>query len=72
MFDFEPGIALHSMKGNRPSFLTQEEVSWFFSSCSRNLEYILELTRGWPFKTPDCSATSVLLSSYGGYLRNGN
>ena len=33
MFGWEPGIALHAMQGNRASFLTEGEVSWFFSSC---------------------------------------
>ena len=46
------------------------EVSWFFSSCDGNLGYILELRLGWPFKTRVCSATSGLLSSDEGYLRN--
>ena len=32
--------------------------------------YIFELRRGWPFKTRICSATSRLLSSYDGQLRN--
>ena len=45
-------------------------MSWDFSSCDRNLGYILELQRGWQFKTPLCSAKSGLLSSYEGHLRN--
>ena len=32
--------------------------------------YILELRWGWPFKTCICSATSGLLCSYEGHLRN--
>ena len=40
MFDWEPGIALHAMQGNRFPFLAEGEVSWFFSSCGRNLGYI--------------------------------
>ena len=32
--------------------------------------YILELRRGWPFKSHVCSVTSRLLSSYEGHLRN--
>ena len=43
-----------------------------FSSCGRNLGYILELRRGWPFETQLCSAKSGLLSSYDGQLRNLN
>ena len=35
-----------------------------------NLGYILELWQGWPFKMCVCSATSGLLSSYEGHLRN--
>ena len=70
MFDWEPGIALHEMKGNRASSRSEGEVSWFFSSCSRNLWYILELWQGWTFKTRICSATSGLLSSCEGHLKN--
>ena len=72
MFDWEHGIALHTMQGNRASSLGKGEVSWVFSSCGRNLGYILELRRGWSFETPVCSATSGLLSSYDGHLRNLN
>ena len=32
--------------------------------------YILELQRGWPSKTPVCSARSGLLSSYEGQFMN--
>ena len=45
-------------------------MQWDFSSCDRNLWYILELQQGWPFETPLCSAKSGLLSSYDGHLRN--
>ena len=38
------------MQGNRASSQGYGEVSWFFSSCGRNLGYILELRRGWPSK----------------------
>ena len=72
MFDWKHGIALHAMQGNRASFLGKSEVSWFFSSCVGKLGYILELWQGWPFKTRVCSATSGLLSSYNGHLRNLN
>ena len=51
MFDWEHGIAVHAMQGNWASSLTEEEASWFFSSCGGNLGYILDLRRGWPFKT---------------------
>ena len=46
LFDWEQGIALHAMQGNRASSLSEEEVSWFFSSCGGNLGYILELGQG--------------------------
>ena len=44
--DWEQGIALHAMQGNQASSLSEGEVSWFFSSCSGNLGYILELQQG--------------------------
>ena len=72
MFDWEHGIALHAMQANRASSLGEGEVSWFFSSCVRNLGYLLELQQGWPFKTRVCSAMSGLLSSYDRHLRNLN
>ena len=72
MFDWKHRIPLHAMQGNRVSSLGEREVSWFFSSCGGNLGYILELRWGWPFKTRVCSATSGLLSSYDGHLRNLN
>ena len=43
-----------------------------FSSCGRNLEYILKLQRGWTFKNPLAPAKTGLLSSYDGHLRNLN
>ena len=46
MFDWEQGIALHAMQGNRASSLSEGEVSWFLSSCGGNLGYILELRQG--------------------------
>ena len=72
MFDWEYGMALHAMQGNRASFPSEGNVSYDFSSCDRTLGYILELQRGWPFETPLCSAKSGLLSSYDGHLRNLN
>ena len=62
MFDWEYGIALHAMQGNRASSPGEGNVSWDFSSFGRNLGYILELERGWPFETPRCSGKSRLLS----------
>ena len=46
MFDWEQGIALHAMQGNRASSLSEQQVSWIFSSCGGNLWYVLELWRG--------------------------
>ena len=72
VFDWEYGIALHAMQGNQASSPSKGYVSWDFSSCGRNVGYILELQRGWPFETPLCLAKSGLLSSYNGHLRNLN
>ena len=70
--DWKQGILPHAMQGNRASSRSEGEVSSFFSSCGRNVGYILEFQRGWPFETPLCSAKSGLLSSYDGHLRNLN
>ena len=43
MFDWEHGIALHAIQGNRASTPGEGDVSWDSSSCGRNLGYILEL-----------------------------
>ena len=58
------------MQWNWASSHGEGEVSWFSSTCGGNLGYILELQRGWPFKTRVCSATLGLLSSYEAHLRN--
>ena len=63
MFDWEYVVALHAMQGNRSSSLGEGDVSWDFSSCGRNLGYILDLQWGWPFETPLCSMKSGHLSS---------
>ena len=52
MLDWEHGIALHSVQGVQGSSPAEGDVSWDFSSSGRNLGYILELQRGWPFETP--------------------
>ena len=72
MFDWEYGIALHAVQGNRASFPSEGYVSYDLSSCGRNLQYIRELQRRWPFETPLCSVKSGLLYSYEGHLRNLN
>ena len=60
------------MQGNRASFPSEGDVSYEFSSCSKNLGYIRELQRVYPFETPLCSAKSGHLRSYEGHLRNLN
>ena len=72
MFDWAHRISLHTMQGIHASSSAEGDVSWDFSSCGRNLGYIHELQRGWPFETPLCTATSGLLCSYDGHLRNLN
>ena len=72
LFDWENGIVLHAMQGHLASFPSEGDVSSDYSSCGRNLGYIRELERGWPFETPLCSAKSGLLCSYDGHLRNLN
>ena len=68
MFDWENAIALDTVQGNRASSRGKGKVSWVFSSCGRNLGYILELRRACPFETGVCSAKSGLLPSYDGHL----
>ena len=72
VFDLENAIAVNAMQGNRASSRGEGEVSWVFSSCGRNLGYILELRRGCPFETGVCSVKSGHLSRYEGHLRNVN
>ena len=72
MFDWEYGIALHAMKENRASFPSEGDVSYDFSSCSKNLGYIRDFQRGRPFETPLYSAKSGHLRSYEGHLGNLN
>ena len=52
MFNWEYDIALHEMQGNQASSPGEGYVSLYYSSCGRNLGYILELQRGWTFETP--------------------
>ena len=46
MFDWELGIALDPVQGIRALTPAEGDDSLDFSSCSRNLSYILELQRG--------------------------
>ena len=57
VFNWEYNIVLHEMLGNQASSPSEGYVSWDFSSCGRNMGYILELQRGMPFETPLCSAS---------------
>ena len=70
VFDLEYVISVHAMHGKLASFPSEGYVSYDFSSCGRNLGYIRELQRGWPFETPLCSGKSGILCSYEGHLRN--
>ena len=72
MFDWGHGIALHPVQGIQALTATEGDDSWGFSSCSRNLGYILELQRGWTFENPLGSAKSGFLSGYDGHLRKLN
>ena len=72
VFDCENAIALDKMQGNWSSSHSEGKVSWVFSSCGRNLFYILELRRVCPFETGVCSVKSGHLSRYEGQLRNVN
>ena len=72
MFDWEHRISLHAMQENRATSPGEGDVSWDFSSCDRNLGYILELQQEWPFKPPLCSVKAGILSSYDGHLSNLN
>ena len=46
LLDWEEGIALRAMQGNRASSLGEGEVSWFFSSCVKNLGIFSSYGRG--------------------------
>ena len=69
MFDWELGIALHTMKMNQASSRGEVEVSWFFLSCGGNLGIFSSYSGDDPSNLV-CSVTSGLLSSYEGHLRN--
>ena len=45
MVDWDHGIALQPVQGIRALTPAEWDDSWDFSSCSRNLGYILELQR---------------------------
>ena len=72
VFDWENTIALDAEQGNRTSYRREGKASWVYSSCGRNMGYILELRRVSPFETGVCSVKSGHLSRYEGQLRNVN
>ena len=63
VFDWEHGIALHTVQGIQALNPAEGNVSWDISSCNRNLGYTIKLQRGRPFETPLGSAKSGFLSS---------
>ena len=58
------------MQGNQASSRCEGVVSLFYSSCSGNLRYILELRQGWYFQAYICSAMSGLQFGYERHLCN--
>ena len=46
MVELEYGIAMHPMQGIHALTPAEVDVSWDFSSCSRNLGCILDLQQG--------------------------
>ena len=70
MFDCENAVAVNTMQGNCASSGREGKVSWVFSSCGKNLGYILGLQRGCPFEPGVCSVKPGYLSRYEGQLRN--
>ena len=72
IFDWEHGSPQHEMQGIRASSRGEGKVSWVFSSCGRNLGYILELRQGCRFETGVCSVKSGNLSRYERQLRHVN
>ena len=67
-FDWENAIAMDTKQGNWAASRRAGKVSWVFSSCGKNLGYILELRRGCPFESGVCSVKSGHLSRYQGQL----
>ena len=72
MFDWENAIALDTVQGNQASSRRAGKVSGVFSSCGRNLGYILELRWGSPFKTGVCSLKAGHLARCEGQLMHVN
>ena len=64
LVDWEQGIALNAVQGNRASSPGEGDVSWDYLNYGKNLGYILDLPWGWPFEAPLCSVKSGFLSSY--------
>ena len=72
IFNWENAIALDTLQGNRASSRRERQVSCVFSSCGRNVGYILELRRGFPFETGVSSVKSGHLFRYELQFRNVN
>ena len=72
MFDWQNTIAVDTMQGNWASSRGEGKVSWVFSSCGRNMRYILDLRRGCSFETAVCLVKSGHLSRHEGHIRNVN
>ena len=72
MFDWENAVALDTKPENRAPSGGEGEVSWVFSSCGKDLCYILELRWGCPFETGLCRVKSGNMSRYEGHLTNVN
>ena len=64
VFHWENAIALDTVQGNRASSRREGKVSCVFSSCGRDLGYIVKLWRGCPFETGVCSVKSGHLPRY--------
>ena len=72
VFDWEHGVALHAVHGNRPSSPGKRGSFMVFLELRQEPGVYSRVTGGWPFESPVCSVTSELLSSYNGHLRNLN
>ena len=51
LIDWEQGIALQALQGNRASSFSEWEVWWFFSSCSGKLGYFSRVSAGEDIKS---------------------
>ena len=72
VFDWENAIALDTMQRNRASSRREGKVSRVFSSCGRNLGYIVRVTVGMYIRNSSLFIEVRNLSRYEGQLRNVN